>query len=145
VFQIPLNTSTSIFPSHQELSMPMIMLLYSRYYAIKKLHVSPADQGHAGVDRDRIYLVLALKGKVEELHDVQDTYSKVSQFIKRRVQTRPCDYLVASWDELQREAQAVAMTRKKKFSMNKVPLLDLTKGFVCNFPQCVTVISQKRL
>jgi hypothetical protein len=29
--------------------------------------------------------------------------------------------------------------------MNKVPLLDLTKGFVCNFPQCVTVISQKRL
>ena len=80
--------------------MPMIMLLYSRYYAIKKLHVSPADQGHAGVARDRIYLVLALKGKV-------------SQFIKRRVQTRPCDYLVASWDELQREAQAVAMTRKK--------------------------------
>ena len=54
------------FPHAKELSMAMIKTLYSRHYDIRTLFVSPADQGHAGIARDRVYVILALKGRVEE-------------------------------------------------------------------------------
>eukprot|EP00435_Cladocopium_sp_Y103_P042015 s1084_g11.t1 len=103
----------------KELSMGMIKRLYSRHYMMKVLRVSPADQGHAGIARDRIYVVLALKGRVEEAHNVQDVYAKVSKFISDRVQTVPSDYLISDFNELRKEAQSMAAKRKIKYSVEK--------------------------
>ena len=54
--------------------MKMMNRLYARHYAIKQLFVSPSDQGHAGVARDRTYLILALKKAVVEVHDPKQVY-----------------------------------------------------------------------
>lgn len=56
--------------------MSMIMRLYGKHYAIKTLYVTPADQGHAAVARDRVYLILLLKAKVVQLHDVEEVYKE---------------------------------------------------------------------
>ena len=94
--------------------MEMIERLYSRYYTIKKLVVDPSDQGHAGMARPRVYLVLARKGKVTEVHDVVDVYEKVSGFISGLVATEPHDYLVASRVDHMMEVTRVAVQRHKR-------------------------------
>eukprot|EP00435_Cladocopium_sp_Y103_P013458 s5184_g3.t1 len=86
-----------------------------RHYDIEQLFVSPADQGHRGVARDRTYLVLTLKDKVIQVFDVQAVYKLVSNYIRQKVQTRPSDYLIATTDELLMDAWNTANKRKKRF------------------------------
>ena len=95
--------------------MTMINTLYGRHYNITQLFVSPADQGHSGVARDRTYLVLTLKDKVTQVHDVEVVYRKVSTYIRQRVQTRASDYLIATKSDLLRDAQYCANKRGKPF------------------------------
>ncbi len=92
----------------------MIKILYSRHYSIQQLFVCPSDQGHRGVARARTYLVMALKGVVQQCHDVVEVYRKVSAFISQRVQTRPSDYMVSELPEIQEESQYTASIRKKR-------------------------------
>ena len=96
----------------EELRMEMIERLYSRYYTIKRLLVDPRHQGHAGMARPRVYLVLARKGKVTEVYDVVDMYQKVSDFISGLVATEPQDYLVASRVDRLMDATRVALKRR---------------------------------
>ena len=103
--------------------MAMIKRLYGRHYNIEQLFVSPADQGHAGIARERTYLILTLKCSVVKVHDVQAVYKKVSKYIQQRVQTRPHDYLISTPTDLQREATYVANLRKKKFIAHKIATL----------------------
>ncbi len=91
----------------------MIHTLYGKHYHIFRLSVCPADQGHAGVSRDRIYLILALKGKVTPVCDVNKMYSRVSAYIAGKVQTRPSDYLVSDVNELKAEAARISHVRRK--------------------------------
>ncbi len=44
--------------------MRMIQKLYGKYYAMMALFVAPSDQGHSGVARDRVYVILWLRSKV---------------------------------------------------------------------------------
>lgn len=123
------------FPHAKELSMAMIKTLYSRHYDIRTLFVSPADQGHAGIARDRVYVILALKGRVEEAFNVENMYAKVSAFIRKRVQTVPSDYLISDYNELQREAQATATIRGLRFSPISVSLVLIQASMFLNSPQ----------
>ncbi|CAL1159908.1 unnamed protein product [Cladocopium goreaui] len=91
------------------------LLAMVEHYNITQLFVSPADQGHSGVARDRTYLVLTLKDKVTQVHDVEVVYRKVSTYIRQRVQTRPSDYLIATKSDLLRDAQYCANKRGKPF------------------------------
>ena len=95
--------------------MTMIEKLYGRYYNIDQLFVSPADQGFDGVARDRTYLVLARKGVVRQDFDLRDVYSRVTKYIKKHVTTEPCDYIIASRNDILLEAQEVARVRKRCF------------------------------
>eukprot|EP00435_Cladocopium_sp_Y103_P039076 s756_g10.t1 len=95
--------------------MTMIRKLYARHYDIQQLFVSPADQGHSGVARDRTYLVLTLKDKVTQVFDVQAVYRLVSNYIRQKVQTRPSDYLIATTDDLLMDAWNISNKRKKRF------------------------------
>ena len=115
--------------------MAMIKALYARHYNIKALFVSPADQGHAGIARDRVYLILALKGRVEEAFDVVATYQKVSAFIRKRVQTVPSDYLISDFNDLQREALKTATTRGIRFLASMVSLVLIQVNIFLDSPQ----------
>jgi hypothetical protein len=54
--------------------MAMIMKLYSRHYEVEQLWSSPTDCGHSGVARDRTYLILWHREKVEKTYSPQDLY-----------------------------------------------------------------------
>ena len=69
----------------------MITYLYSKRYRIRCLRVMPAHQGHAGVARERVYLILTLKKSVVEIANPEDMYKKVSDFIMSWVCTEPKD------------------------------------------------------
>ncbi len=66
--------------------------------------------------RHRVVLVLWRKGVVQQVHDFVDLYDKVTAKIKEYVHTSPSDYLIPGFNfELMREAQRVAIVRKKRF------------------------------
>lgn len=92
--------------------MNMIAKLYSKYYNICVLKVSPQDQGHSGVARDRVYLVLTLKSQVEQVFNPNMLYAKITEYITARVQTRPRDYLISDRVDLLMEAGRTASVRK---------------------------------
>ena len=75
----------------QDLDKDMIAKLYSKHYTIRCLNVKPEHQGHSGVARERIYLILALKGLVEEIANPEVIYNQVSDFIMQYVKTEPQD------------------------------------------------------
>lgn len=75
----------------QDLDRDMIVKLYSKHYHIRCLNVKPEHQGHSGVARERIYLILTLKGLVEEIANPVLIYDQVSDFIMRYVKTEPQD------------------------------------------------------
>ena len=47
------------------LSFTMMRTLYGKFYDLYPLYAVPGDQGHTGVARDRVYVIMVLKGKVE--------------------------------------------------------------------------------
>ncbi|CAE7232731.1 unnamed protein product [Symbiodinium sp. CCMP2592] len=112
---VHLGTPMLVIENVQELDMQMIMLLYGRYYDIQQLWVSPSDQGHSAVARDRTYLILARRGLVEQVHDPRLVYQQVSDSIRARVSTRPRDYFVATRRQVLQEGQRAAMVRKTVF------------------------------
>ncbi|CAE7248679.1 unnamed protein product [Symbiodinium sp. CCMP2456] len=112
---IHLGTPLLVIENVQELDMQMIRLLYGRYYHIQQLCVSPGDQGHAAVARDRTYLILARLGQVEQVHDPRLVYEQVSDNIKARARTRPRDYFVATRSQVIQEAQHTARVRNMFF------------------------------
>ena len=75
----------------QELSLDMIWTLYSRFYNIRILRVCPADLGHFGVRRDRIYIIMTLKEAVIEVADPIQVYAKVKEYVQSFVRTEPKD------------------------------------------------------
>eukprot|EP00913_Durusdinium_trenchii_P014154 g13282.t1 len=75
----------------------MITYLYSKHYRIRCLRVMPAHQGHAGVARERVYLILTLKKSVVEIANPENMYKK--------------DYMVSTTAEYYREASKTARTR----------------------------------
>ena len=92
--------------------MNMIVKLYSKYYDIAVLKVSPRDQGHAGVARDRMYLILTLRSLVEQVFNPNAVYAKITEYITARVQTQPRDYLVSDRVDLILESGRTAAVRK---------------------------------
>jgi len=60
--------------SRKELNMLMIQKLYGKHYEIIPLYVAPSDQGHTGVARDRVYVILWLRDKVVMTADPKKLY-----------------------------------------------------------------------
>lgn len=102
----------------QDLSMPMINALYSKHYNICPIYAKPSDQGHSGVARDRVYLILTWRGKVLPIGDVERMYQKVSHFIQKYVSTRPRDYWVST--EYDQIVEATNTARRRHIPMKRV-------------------------
>lgn len=94
------------------LSFTMMRTLYGKFYDLYPLYAVPGDQGHTGVARDRVYVIMVLKGKVEPIIDVRTLYDKVSKFIQKYVSTKPSDYFVSSQSDIMMEANKTASLRK---------------------------------
>ncbi|CAK9087763.1 Uncharacterized protein SCF082_LOCUS41478 [Durusdinium trenchii] len=80
----------------EKLRIQMIKLLYGEHYNIKKLMTETNDAGHSGTSRERIYLILSHKKKTIEIADPVALYEKISQIMRRSVQTAPSDYMISS-------------------------------------------------
>ncbi|CAK9059749.1 unnamed protein product [Durusdinium trenchii] len=90
-FHAAWQTPMLIIENVPDLDLGMITYLYSKHYRIRCLRVMPAHQGHAGVARERVYLILTLKKSVVEIANPEDMYKKVSDFIMSWVCTEPKD------------------------------------------------------
>ena len=86
--------------------------LYGKHYNFYPIYVTPGDQGHTGVARDRVYVAMALKGKAVPITDVRQLYERVTSFIKQFVSTRPRDYWVSSSYDKIVEASKTALQRR---------------------------------
>ncbi|CAL1150917.1 unnamed protein product [Cladocopium goreaui] len=99
-----------------DLSLHMIWALYSRHYNIRILRVCPADLGHFGVARDRIYLIMSLKEAVIEVVDPIQMYAKVKEYVQSFVRTEPKDYWVSTTAEYVKEAEKTAKRERESVS-----------------------------
>ena len=88
----------------------MIKGLMEPDYQLYPLYVSAADCGHAGVSRDRLYVILRHVSTTDCLYDPLDLYVYIRQYITERA-TQPRDYMIASEEEVQLEAMSEAGKR----------------------------------
>ena len=95
--------------------MEMIKCLYGQDYHLFPLQVEPGDQGHTAVARPRLYVICAHKARTRRLLNVEKAYSMVTRAIKRRVETRVRDYMIAERWEVLLSAQRVAAKRHQEF------------------------------
>ena len=81
---------------------------------MRVLHIEPADVGHNGVNRERIYVILSHRIHTTEVMDPHILLGDVVTTIRDRVATRPSDYFVSSKEEILRVAADLAHSRKKR-------------------------------
>lgn len=98
--------------------MGMIDKLYGRHYEYFPISVKPADAGHAGASRSRVYIILAHREKVVLRYDPQGLYDSITKAVTRMIQTEPRDYLIADSRHLRLESEYVARLRRKSFRPN---------------------------
>ncbi|CAK9073886.1 unnamed protein product, partial [Durusdinium trenchii] len=115
----------------EKLRIQMIKLLYGEHYNIKKLMTETNDAGHSGTSRERIYLILSHKKKTIEIADPVALYEKISQIMRRSVQTAPSDYMISSDGEVLREAAQLAIKRgipAPAMGTMEVPIKDINRA-----------------
>ncbi|CAE7222873.1 unnamed protein product [Symbiodinium sp. CCMP2456] len=76
-------------------------------YNVYPLRVEPADVGHSGVSRTRLYVIVVIK-TARKLADPVQLFHSVADHVRTRFQTKPRDYLIAGDLEVQFEAFATA-------------------------------------
>ena len=81
-------------------------------YDIFQLFFETADTGHAGAARDRTYLLMSHHDKTSCKFDPMTMKDIISKRMRQKVQTRPSDYFMATWMEVENEAQQLAAKRK---------------------------------
>ena len=96
--------------------MQMIIRLYGAHYALYPFYVSTCDVGHAGVARNRVYILLAHKERLKMLVSPYVVHKRIVATIRQAVQTQPQDYVFAQPHEILLDAGATAFTRGKKMT-----------------------------
>ena len=99
--------------------MSLVQLLYGFWYLLFPFYVSTDDVGHTGAARNRLYIIMVHKNKVRMVHDPYKIYKMIVKTISKHIKTRPSDYLIASRDEILRDAADVAHVRNKKMTAPK--------------------------
>ena len=82
-------------------------------YQLYPLLMSAADTGHAGLTRQRWYVILRHVASTDCLFDPFDLYERIRGYISERVQTQPQDYMIASQEEILLEAAQEAIKRRQ--------------------------------
>ncbi|CAE7663119.1 unnamed protein product [Symbiodinium necroappetens] len=93
-----------------ELDMGMMEEVHPDYDLIQTF-CDPGDTGHEACSRSRTYVIGAHKNKTEELEEPCKLQDKIQRHIRKRVQTVPSDYMIATGTEISLEAQQMARKR----------------------------------
>ena len=92
--------------------MQMIHVVYGQHYNITRIRCETADAGHSGAARTRVYLILAHKLRVQQVHDPEGMYCFISQRIREEIRTFPSDYMIAPKHEVVAEMANIAFKRR---------------------------------
>ena len=114
----------------QGVPLDVIYEMFKFAYCMFWLEVEPADSGHGGVSRPRIYIFLSLLETGTVLHDPCVLYAQLRDELKKRISTTPQDYWLATEDEIALESMELAAKRKIPFQMEAWPCLE---GFRASF------------
>ena len=101
--------------------MDMMEELHPQYELVRTL-CEPADVGHFGCSRQRTYVIGAHEDLTTPLEDPLRLHDKICRHIRKRVQTTPADYFLASDTEILLEAQEKARTRKVAWKSGETDL-----------------------
>eukprot|EP00435_Cladocopium_sp_Y103_P028586 s324_g7.t1 len=116
-------TACKFIASGEEFDVDMLESIFEPEYQLYVIRVDCADVGHFGMSRKRTYVILRHVETTDCLYDPSELYEEVKQYITARVQTEPCDYMIATPEEVALEAQHVASVRKIRY---RPGLQDLT-------------------
>lgn len=107
----------------QGLRMEMMEKLYGVHYHMCVLNVDTCHQGHTGVTRERVYVILWHKLRVKQVFDPRSMYKHITSYLTANIKTEPKDYLVSDFCDVWREAERLAVIRGKKLKMaTRLPL-----------------------
>ena len=95
-------------PDSEGIPLDVIYELFKFHYNMFWLEVDPADSGHSGVSRPRIYIFLSHMETGKVLRNPIELYDQLSHEIKKRIQTVPSDYWCATSREIMEEALELA-------------------------------------
>jgi hypothetical protein len=87
-------------------------------YDFYRVDFSTADTGHAGVARDRVYVLASHKDRSSCKYDPMSLKAMIADRMREKVQTRPSDYFMAQVVEVQQEALQLAIRRKVEYRPN---------------------------
>ena len=107
--------STGISFSIKAFDIGMLTELMEPDYQLYPIYASSQDCGHAGVSRERLYIILRHIQSTDCIYDPMDLYHHIKTYIMARAQTLPCDYMIATGQEILLEALATAQKRKIPF------------------------------
>ncbi|CAE7266532.1 unnamed protein product [Symbiodinium sp. KB8] len=122
VCQNPGTASDFALPcANKDLHVQILESLLGDLCNVYPLRVEPADIGHSGVSRARLYVIVAMK-TARVLADPVQLVHSVADHVRARFQTKPRDYLIAGDLEVQFEAFATASAAGVPFRSNVLDL-----------------------
>lgn len=99
----------------EEIKLDVVRDLLEEDYRILQLFVSPADVGQTGIARRRTYIFCAHRRTCAYLYDIFDAYKRVTKVLKKYIKTQPCDYFIATPQQIAVDAFRFASSRKRTF------------------------------
>jgi hypothetical protein len=112
--QPPCESSNGSF---QDFKLPVLQQLLGEDYLLIQIFVKPSDIGLSGIARHRTYIFCAHRETCRYLVDVHQAYRVLCKVLRKRVSTRPRDYLVATPQQVQADALRIAQDRKVEFKV----------------------------
>ena len=91
--------------------MHILHILFGDDYFIWIIRATPSHQGHDGVSKERLCVVLSHKERTICLQDPVRLYTSISEVMQHHVATSPSDYFIADHREVQLEAMRMAGVR----------------------------------
>ena len=85
-------------------------------YQLIQIMIEPKDLGLTGIRRKRSFIYLRHKSRCEYVLDLFEVFDMISTELKKRVSTKPRDYVVST-DSIQK-LQNAHMARKRKIEFD---------------------------
>ena len=109
-------------------------------YGCVPLFLCPADLGHRGVRRDRVFIFLGHTQRCAYLVDIYEAFDEIKRKIGKFVRTEPQDYMVSGPMVQQVQNHRMAQKRKRQFQ----PEFQLNY-IVCTCTHCIFVYASSSL
>ena len=110
------------------LKLFIIELLFGLFYHIWAVEAKPEHQGHSGVARPRLYILMLHRMKGVAMYDPVTLYKQVSDDLMMSFRTLPRDYMTATPRDIEIFAMRLASTRGIEYK----PAARLRSSYYCS-------------